>query len=83
MKLSKKLIKQYIPNGFYDGTRLGGISLRENSYDLFYSENEGKYIMRTNSSNPLIGILRDNFDVIYVGRFWMHYDTYEIRLKKK
>jgi hypothetical protein len=81
MKLTKKLIKSHIPNGYRDGSKLNGILLEHGSYDLFEKVRGEEYIFRTNSSNPLIKILRETFEVKYVRPWWGHYDEYTIRLK--
>lgn len=84
MQLSIKLIKSFIPKGkFYDGTKLDGISLKENSYDLFYADYDDTFTFRTTTSNPLIQILREHFDVIYVKPFYMHYHEFIIKQKKQ
>jgi hypothetical protein len=82
MKLSKKFIKSFISKEqFFDGTELNGISLEKNSYDLFFSNYYNEFVFRTSLSNPLIEILRENFDVIYVKPFYAHYHEFIIKQK--
>ena len=79
MKISKKIIKSYIPENYFDGSKLKGISLRKDSYDLHRGEDE--FILRTTFDNPLVEILSEYFDITYNGRFYMHYHTYLIKEK--
>jgi len=82
MKLSVKLIKSFIPKSeFYNGSKLKGISLIENSYDLFYSNYDNTFIFRTSISNPLIKILSEHFDVIYKRYYYAHYHEFVIKEK--
>jgi len=79
MKISKKIIKSYIPENYFDGSKLNGISLSKESYNLH--RHEDGFILRTTFNNPLVKILSDHFDVIYKGVFYMHYHTYLIKEK--
>jgi hypothetical protein len=81
MQLSIKLIKSYIPIEYFDGSKLNGISLIPNSYDLFCLTKGKEYILRTNSTNPLIDLLSKIFDVKYIKHFWWHYSEYTIKIK--
>lgn len=81
MRLTLKLIRSYIPKEYYDGTKLKGISLTKNSYNLFYSYYDKNIYFRTSIDNPLIGILRDKFDIIYIRPFYFHYHEYIIKSK--
>ena len=81
-KLSKKFIKSFIDDElFYDGTKLDGISMKKNSYDLFYSNYDGAFILRTSPNNPLLNVLREHFDVIYNRHFYLNYYEYIIKQK--
>lgn len=84
MELSIQLIKSFIPKRkFCDCTKLNGISLKQNSYDLFYSDYYKEFILRTSTFNEkLIKILRENFNIIYVKHFFMHYDEFVIKQKQ-
>lgn len=81
MKLSKKIIKSYIPEKFSDGSNLNGVSLEKNSYDLFCEIIGEEYILRTSSDNPLIAILSKIFEVRYVRHWFAHYSEYLIMSK--
>jgi len=81
MKLSIKLIKSYIPRGYFDGSKLNGVSLTTNSYDLFCKTKGEEYILRTSSSNPLIGILSKTFEITYVRHWYAHYSEYTLKSK--
>ena len=81
MKLSKKLIKSHIPSEYFDGSRLKGLSLTRNSYSLSCNTRGEEYRLLTDSSNPLLGLLSESFQVKYVKHFWWHWSEYTIRLK--
>lgn len=81
-KINVNFIKSHIPKEYFDGSELNGVSLKENSYDLYESRTEEKtYILRTKPGNPLINILKETFDVQYVKHWWCHYHEYKIKLK--
>lgn len=81
-KLTKKLIKSQIPNKFFDGSKLNGVSLTKNSYDLFCDKKYKSYILRTTIDNPLIDILQKKFEVTYIRHWWLHYSEFIIKNKK-
>lgn len=81
MKLTKKLIKSYIPEEYFDGSKLKGLSLLKNSYSLSCNIKGEEYRLLTDSSNPLISILSEIFEVKYVRHFYWHYSEYTIKSK--
>lgn len=80
-KLTKKVIKSVIPTSFFDGSKLNGVSLVTNSYDLFCKIRYKEYILRTTYDNPLIEILKEYFNVKHNGHWWGHYDEFIITHK--
>lgn len=81
MKLTKSLIKSYIPEDYIDGTKLNGISLEHKSYSMFCIVMYKKYMIRTSLDNEVIDILRNTFNVKYIEIYWGHYHEYHITLK--
>ena len=84
MRLTKKFIKSHIPSKFYDGSKLNGVSLETNSYDLFIRDTNGikEFVLRTTSYNPLLKVLDESgFNVRFVKHWWAHYSEYLITLK--
>jgi hypothetical protein len=81
MKLSIKLIKSYIPSDYFDGSKLKGVSLTKNSYNLFCNIKGEEYTLLTDSSNPLLDILSKTFEIKYVKHFYWHYSEYTIKSK--
>lgn len=66
---------------FFDGSKLDGVSLEKNYYDLFCRIKGEEYILRTERNNPLISILSEIFDVKYVRPWFAHYSEYLIKSK--
>lgn len=79
-KLSKTLIKSKIPKKYYNCTRANGISLNIGSYSFGYCGDKIHRIL-TASDSPILKILERYFKVTYEKHFWMHYDTFIVKLK--
>lgn len=82
MKFSKKLIKSFISNKkYFDGSKLDGVCLRSNSYDLFCDIPGKQYSLRTELGNPLIAELSKHFNVVHVRSWYLHYHEFYITEK--
>ena len=80
-KLTKKILKSYIPKKYYDGSRENGICLDEDTYDLFGGGKRNELCLRTSLDNKLIKILRKSFKVEYVRHYAFHYHEYKVSIK--
>ena len=82
MRFSKKLIKSFISDEYFDGTKLKGVSIIKNSYDLFCDVLYKQYILRTTIDNPLINKLSKHFNVIHNRHWYCHYHEFYITKKQ-